>query len=112
MRRTIGTSQPKPLAKITAVQKTSIVGSIVSSKRTAIETAKLKAKWDSLKRPQDIDRRRDELKQQQKELERLDEQEKLHGELSAAEAIQKIRSLRLHAAQAYSRHIFEHKINV
>lgn len=61
-----------------------------SSKRAAIETAKLKAKLDSLKRLQEIDRRRDELKQQQKELERLDEQEKLHGELSAAEAIQKI----------------------
>ena len=27
-------------------------------------------------------------------------------------AIKKIRSLRLHAAQAYIRHIFEHKINV
>ena len=26
--------------------------------------------------------------------------------------IKKIGSLRLHAAQAYSRHIFEHKINV
>lgn len=26
--------------------------------------------------------------------------------------VRKIRSLRLHAAQAYSRHIFEHKINV
>ena len=61
-----------------------------SSKRAAIETAKLKAKLDSLERLQEIDRRRDELKQQQKELERLDEQEKLHGELSAAEAIQKL----------------------
>ena len=61
-----------------------------SSKRAAIETAKLKAKLDSLKRLQEIDRRRDELKQQQKELEHLDEREKLHGELSAAEAIQKI----------------------
>ena len=61
-----------------------------SSKRAAIETAKLKAKLDSLKRLQEIDRRRDELKQQEKELERLNEEEKLHGELSAAEAIQKI----------------------
>ena len=26
--------------------------------------------------------------------------------------VRKIRSLRLHAAQAYSRHIFEHKFNV
>ena len=59
-----------------------------SSKRAAIETARLKAKLDSLKRLQEIDRRRDELKQQEKELERLNEEEKLHGELSAA--IQKI----------------------
>lgn len=61
-----------------------------SSKRAAIETAKLKAKLDSLKRLQEIDRRQDELKQQQKELECLDEQEKLHGELSTAEANKKI----------------------
>ena len=61
-----------------------------SSKRVAIETAKLKAKFDSLKRLQEIARRRDELKKQEKELERLNEEEKLHGELSAAEAIQKI----------------------
>ena len=61
-----------------------------SSKRAAIETAKLKAKLDTLKRRQDIDRRRDELKLQEKELNRLNEQEELHGELSAAEAIQKI----------------------
>ena len=61
-----------------------------SSKRAAIETAKLKAKLDTLKRRQEIDRRGDELKLQEKELERLNEQEELHGELSAAEAIQKI----------------------
>ena len=61
-----------------------------SLKRAAIETAKLKAKLDSLKRLQEIDRRRDELNQQEKELERLNEEEKLYGELSAAEAIQKI----------------------
>lgn len=54
------------------------------------EPAKLKAKLDSLKRLQEIDRRRDELKQQEKEQERLNEEGKLHGELSAAEAIQKI----------------------
>lgn len=66
------------------------MSSTSSSKRAAIETAKLKAKLDSLKRLQEIDRRRDELKQQEKELERLNEEEKLHGELSAAEAIQKI----------------------
>jgi len=58
-----------------------------SSKRAAIETAKLKAKLDTLKRRQEIDRRRDELKLQ---LERLNKQEELHGDLSAAEAIQKI----------------------
>ena len=29
-----------------------------------------------------------------------------------SQEMRKIRSLRLHAAQAYSRHIFEHKINV
>ena len=61
-----------------------------SSKHAAIETAKLKAKLDTLKRRQEIDRRRDELKLQGKELEPLNEQEELHGELSAAEAIQKI----------------------
>ena len=61
-----------------------------SSKRAAIETAKLKAKLHTLKRRQEIDRRRDELKLQEKELECLNEQEELHGELSAAEAIQKI----------------------
>lgn len=61
-----------------------------SSKCAAIETAKLKVKLDTLKRHQDINRRRDELKLQEKELERLNEQEELHGELSAAEAIQKI----------------------
>ena len=51
---------------------------------------KIKAKLDTLKRRQEIERRRGELKFQVKELERLDEQEELHGELSAAEAIQKI----------------------
>ena len=61
-----------------------------SSKHAAIETAKLKAKLDTLKRRQEIDRRRDELKLQEKELKPLNEQEELHGELSAAEAIQKI----------------------
>lgn len=50
-----------------------------SSKRVAIETAKLKAKFDSLKRLQESDRQRDELKKQEKELERLNEEEKLHG---------------------------------
>lgn len=64
--------------------------SMSSSKCAAIETAKLKVKLDTLKRHQDINRRRDELKLQEKELERLNEQEELHGELSAAEAIQKI----------------------
>ena len=64
--------------------------STTSSKRAAIETAKIKAKLDTLKRRQEIERRRDELKFQEKELERLDEQEELHGELSAAKAIQKI----------------------
>ena len=64
--------------------------STTSSKRAAIETAKLKAKLDTLRRRQEIERRRDELKLQEKELERLDEREELHGELSAAEAIQKI----------------------
>lgn len=61
-----------------------------SSKHAAIETTKLKVKLDTLKRHQDINRRRDELKLQEKELEHLNEQEELHGELSAAEAIQKI----------------------
>ena len=45
---------------------------------------------DSLKRLQYIDRKQDELSQQQRELARLGEQEKLQGELSVAEAIQKI----------------------
>lgn len=39
-----------------------------SLKRAAIETAKLKAKLDTLKRHQDIDKWRDELKLQEKEL--------------------------------------------
>ena len=60
------------------------------SKRAAIETVKIKAKLDTLKRRQEIERRRDELKLQEKELERLDERGELHGELSAAESIQKI----------------------
>ena len=64
--------------------------STTSSKRAAIETAKIKAKLDTLKRRQEIERRRDELKLQEKELERLHEREELHGELSAAESIQKI----------------------
>lgn len=64
--------------------------STTSSKRAAIEAAKIKAKLETLKRRQEIERRRDELKLQEKELERLDEREELHGELSAAEAIQKI----------------------
>ena len=50
--------------------------STTSSKRAAIETA---VRW------------RDELKLQEKELERLDEREELHGELSAAESIQHVR---------------------
>ena len=61
-----------------------------SSKRAAIETAKLKMKLDTLKRRQEIDRQREDLKRQEKELEHLNEQEELHGELSAAKAIQKI----------------------
>ena len=60
------------------------------NQRAAIETAKLKAKFDTLRRRQEIERRRDELKLQEKELKRLAEREELHGELSAAEAIQKI----------------------
>ena len=32
--------------------------------------------------------------------------------MNSLQEIRKIRSLRLHAAQAYSRHIFEHEINV
>lgn len=64
--------------------------SISSSKRAAIETVRIKAKLDTLKRRQEIEKRRDELKLQEKELERINEQEKLHRELSAAEAIQKI----------------------
>ena len=64
--------------------------STTSSKRAAIETSKIKAKLDTLKRRQEIERRRDELKLQEKELECLDEREELHGELSAAESIQKI----------------------
>ena len=64
--------------------------STTSSKRAAIETAKIKAKLETLKRRQEIERRRDELKFQEKELERLEEQKELHGELSAAKAIQKI----------------------
>ena len=58
--------------------------STTSSKQAAIETVKIKAKLDTLKR------RQDELKFQEKELERLDEQEELHGELSTAKDIQKI----------------------
>ena len=64
--------------------------STTSSKRAAIETAKIKAKLDTLNGRQEIERRRDELKLQEKELERLDEREELHGDLSAAESIQKI----------------------
>ena len=59
-----------------------------SSKRAAIKTEKPKAKLDTLKRRQEIGRRRDELKLQEKELERLNKQKELHGELSAGEAIQ------------------------
>ena len=51
---------------------------------------KIKANLDTLKRRQEIERRRDELKFQEKELECLDEQEELHGKLSPAKAIQKI----------------------
>lgn len=64
--------------------------STTSSKRAAIETAKIKVKLDTLKRRQEIESRRDELKFQEKELQHLDEQEELHGELSTAKAIQKI----------------------
>ena len=66
--------------------------SSTSSKRAAARAsaAALRAKMDSLKRLQYIDRKQDELSQQQRELARLGEQEKLQGELSAAEAIQKI----------------------
>ena len=61
-----------------------------SKKRAAIETAKIKARLDTLNRRQEIERRRDELRLQERELDRLNEREELHGELSAAEAIQKI----------------------
>ena len=50
----------------------------------------LRAKWDSLTRLQNIQRKQDELTRQKEELEHLEEQERLQGELNAAEAIHKI----------------------
>ena len=82
-----------PLAKITALQEIFNVGSIVFNlflEARSNRTVKLEAKLDTLRRRQDIDRRRDELKLQEKEQNRLNEQEELNGELSAVEAIQKI----------------------
>ena len=54
------------------------------------EAAALRAKLDSLTKLQNIQRKQDELTRQKEELEHLEEQERLQGELSAAEAIHKI----------------------
>ena len=65
----------------------------MSSKRFSAaraEAAALRAKLDSLTKLQNIQRKQDELTRQKEELEHLEEQERLQGELSAAEAIHKI----------------------
>jgi len=56
--------------------------------RAAAEASALHAKINSLKRQQELDWKQELLKSQQRELERLEEQERLHdqGELDAAEA--------------------------
>ena len=64
--------------------------SMTSSSSSSNQTAKIKARLDTLNRCQEIERRQDELRLQERELDRLNALEELHGELSAAEAIQKI----------------------
>lgn len=57
-----------------------------SSMRAAADAAALQVKMNSLKRQQEFDRKQELLKHQQRELERLEEQERLRGELEAAKA--------------------------
>ena len=54
--------------------------------RAAADAATLQVKMNSLKRQQELDRNWELLKQEQRELERLEEQERLQGELEAARA--------------------------
>ena len=57
-----------------------------SSMRAAADAAALQVKMNSLKRQQELDRKQELLKHEQRELERLEEQERLQGELEAAKA--------------------------
>ena len=57
-----------------------------SSMRAAADAAALQVKINSLKRQQELDRKQELLKHKQRELERLEEQERLQGELEAAKA--------------------------
>ena len=66
------------------------LSSTSSSKHAAIETVRINAKLDTLERRQEIDRWHNKLKLQERELKCINEQEKLHGELSAAKPIQKL----------------------
>lgn len=52
----------------------------------AADAAALQVKMNNLKRQQELDRKRELLKHEQRELERLEEQERLQGELEAAKA--------------------------
>lgn len=54
----------------------------------ATEATALQAKINSLKRQQEPDRQQELLKSQQTELERLEEQERIQGELDAPKARQ------------------------
>lgn len=54
----------------------------------ATEATALQAKINSLKRQQEPDRQQELLKSQQRELERLEEQERIQGELDAPKARQ------------------------
>ena len=56
-----------------------------SSMRAAAEAAALQAKMNSLKK-QELERKQELLKREQRELERLEEQKRLQGQLDAAEA--------------------------
>lgn len=59
-----------------------------SSMCAATEATALQAKINSLKRQQEPDRQQELLKSQQRELERLEEQERIQGELDAPKARQ------------------------
>ena len=83
-------SQRSSRSKKSYSNKSGCTSSTTSSKFAAIEAAKLEQRMIGLQKRQEIERRRDELQIQQRELERIGERERLEEELLTAKSVQKI----------------------